>query len=57
MDCPFVVGQHVHRIENREVTGAIIRSIHTTGDETMVELEYDEGGNGWWPITSIRADD
>ena len=54
----FVVGQHVHRIEDREVTGAVILSIQGTDDEdVVVELQYDEGGNGWWPVTSIRADD
>lgn len=57
MDCPFVVGQHVHRIEDREITGAVIRSIHETAGEVTVELEYDEGGSGWWPITAIRADE
>jgi len=58
MPSAFVVGQHVHRIEDREVTGAVILSIQGTGDEdVVVELQYDEGGSGWWPVTSIRADD
>jgi hypothetical protein len=60
----FVVGQHVHRIEDREVTGAIILSIAespgspgATGvDDVAVELEYDEGGRGWWSVSTIRAD-
>jgi len=57
----FVVGQHVHRIEDREVTGAIILSIVKSPgamgvDDVAVELEYDEGGRGWWSVSSIRAD-
>ena len=57
----FVVGQHVHRIEDREVTGATILSIvespGVTGvDDVAVELEYDEGGRGWWSVSSMRAD-
>jgi hypothetical protein len=55
----FVVGQHVHRIEDREVTGAIILSIAESPgamgvDDVAVELEYDEGGRGWWSVSSIR---
>jgi hypothetical protein len=60
-DHSFIVGQHVHRIEDREVTGAIILSIvespGATGvDDAAVELEYDEGGRGWWLVSSIRVD-
>lgn len=57
MDPVFTVGQHVHRIEDREITGAIILSITGTGKDASVELQYDEGGTGWWPITCIRPDD
>lgn len=59
MSHSFTVGQHVHRIEDREVTGATIVSIvesPTSEDEATVELAYDEGGNGWWPVSSIRTD-
>lgn len=56
----FVVGQHVHRIEDREVTGATIVTIieSPTGDveDVQIELEYDEGGRGWWSVSSIRAE-
>jgi hypothetical protein len=52
----FAVGQHVHRIEDREVTGAVILSISGEGDDVVVELQYDEGGVGWWPVSAIRAD-
>jgi len=56
----FTVGQHVHRIEDRDITGATILSFveSPTSDlnNVTVELEYDEGGIGWWPISSIRAD-
>jgi hypothetical protein len=53
----FTVGQHVHRIEDREVTGAVILSISDEGEEAVVELQYDEGGAGWWPVSAIRADE
>jgi hypothetical protein len=61
MSHAFTVGQHVHRIEDREVTGATILAIVEShvegpGDEASVELEYDEGGKGWWSVSSIRAD-
>jgi uncharacterized protein (DUF342 family) len=56
----FVVGQHVHRIEDREVTGATILSIVESSGVTgvydaAVELEYDEGGKGWWSVSTIRS--
>lgn len=50
----YQVGDRVERIEDREITGATVLSIQTVGDETILELQYDEGGTGWWPATSIR---
>ena len=46
------VGDKVDRIENAEVTGATIIEI----DGENVLIAYDEGGEGWWPISSIVAD-
>jgi hypothetical protein len=54
----FEVGQKVDRIENRDVTGATILSIHHYGagldEDATVELLYDEGGTGWWPTSAIK---
>jgi hypothetical protein len=50
----FTVGQRVDRIENREVTGATIMAIKTFRNRVSVELQYDEGGTGWWPISCIK---
>lgn len=50
----YQIGDRVERIEDRDVTAATVLSVQQTRDEVIVELEYDEGGTGWWPATSIR---
>lgn len=53
----FAIGQRVDRIEDREVTGATIIKIQLDSDRyenSCAELEYDEGGSGWWPLTAIK---
>jgi len=50
----YIVGDRVDRIEDREVTGATIISIEGEGDKMSVEIEYDEGGSGWWPVSAIQ---
>jgi hypothetical protein len=49
----YNIGDRVDRIEDREITGATIISIQE-GIDITVELEYDEGGSGWWPISCIK---
>ena len=49
----FQVGDRVRRIENREMTEATVITVDTSAE--CVELEYDEGGSGWWPLTIIEA--
>ena len=44
------VGDKVDRIENAEVTGATIMEI----DGENLLIEYDEGGQGWWPIDALQ---
>ncbi len=51
----FNVGDRVDRIEDRPTTGATIIAIQENGQETTYELEYDEGGSGWWPESAIKA--
>lgn len=50
----YKVGDRVDRIEDREVTGATIISIQQVNNDIIVELQYDEGGSGWWPASSIK---
>lgn len=56
MDNPieYKVGDRVDRIENREVTAATIISIEQVGQDIILEIQYDEGGSGWWPATAVK---
>ena len=48
----FNVGDRVKRVEDRETTGATV--LETDGENVLIA--YDEGGTGWWPLSSIVAD-
>lgn len=50
----YNIGDRVDRIEDREITGATIISIQDSDDSIIVELQYDEGGSGWWPVSAIK---
>lgn len=50
----FNVGDRVDRIEDREVTGATVLNIHISGDLVSYEIQYDEGGSGWWPENCLN---
>lgn len=52
----FFVGQKVDRIEDREVTGATILQLQIdeiNPQHSCAEIQYDEGGSGWWPLTAL----
>ena len=35
-------------------TGAMVLSLDSSSPEDpMVELSYDEGGGGWWPLSTL----
>jgi phage terminase large subunit GpA-like protein len=55
----YQIGQRVDRIEDREITGATIISIQESTDQindtTFIELQYDEGGTGWWTAECVRS--
>jgi hypothetical protein len=36
-------------------TGATVLNLDTSSspEDPMVELGYDEGGSGWWPLTTL----
>lgn len=50
----YNVGDRVDRIEDRAVTGATIISIIERDDGNVIEIQYDEGGSGFWPEESLR---
>jgi len=50
----YNIGDRVDRIEDHEVTGATIISIQDSDHSIIVELQYDEGGSGWWPLSAIK---
>jgi len=50
----YNIGDAVHRIEDREITGAIILTIIERDDDNIIEIQYDEGGTGWWPESFLR---
>lgn len=45
----FAVGDRVERIEDREITAATVVAV----DRENVEIAYDEGGSGWWPVSAL----
>ena len=50
------IGSRVNRTENREVTGATVLEIEPSNDPffgRLVKIAYDEGGEGWWPESSL----
>lgn len=50
----FKVGDRVNRIEDREVTGATVLAVQESDNGDVYELQYDEGGSGWWPENCIQ---
>lgn len=51
MPTTFSVGDRVDRIEDREVTGATVITVDENGN---IEIQYDEGGSGWWPAECLK---
>ena len=47
------IGDRVNRVEDREETGALI--LELTEDSAFIE--YDEGGQGWWPLDLLESED
>lgn len=57
------IGDRVNRIEDRSIRGATVLSIIESPDlsspelntvKIVLELQYDEGGNGWWPSDCVE---
>lgn len=51
----FQIGQRVSRVEARTSTGAVVREVGLVDDQPNYRIAYDEGGEGWWPESALRA--
>jgi len=49
------VGSRCWRDLFRPETGATVLNLAADSSDTdpMVELAYDEGGSGWWPLSTL----
>jgi hypothetical protein len=48
------INDRVNRIEDRATTGAVIIDIDHESASALIQ--YDEGGEGWWPLDSIAPE-
>jgi hypothetical protein len=50
-----VIGSRCWRDQIGSETGATVLSLaaETPEEDPMVELAYDEGGSGWWPLSTL----
>jgi hypothetical protein len=49
------VGDRVNRLEDRDVVGATVKDIvNDLNENTILLIEYDEGGEGWWPLNTLE---
>jgi hypothetical protein len=49
------IGSRCWRDQIRPETGATVLSLaaETPEDDPMLELAYDEGSSGWWPLSTL----
>jgi hypothetical protein len=47
------IADRVSRDEDRETTGATVLDVQGEGEEAMALIDYDEGGQGWWPVSAL----
>ena len=50
-----VIGSHCWRDLISPESGATVLSLlpESLNSDPMVELAYDEGGSGWWPLSTL----
>ncbi len=50
-----VIGSRCWRDQIGSETGATVLCLaaETPEEDPMVELAYDEGGSGWWPLSTL----
>jgi len=49
-------GSRCWRDRISDSTGATVIRIEPDGPDTVIELAYDEGGSGWWPLEALVFD-
>lgn len=47
------LGSRCWRARGRQDSGATVIGIEQDGAEILLELAYDEGGSGWWPLAAV----
>jgi hypothetical protein len=50
----YQIGDQVKRIEKRESVNATVLSVFDDIDGQILELEYAEGGHGYWPANCVE---
>lgn len=50
----FEIGQPVYRLDSGDNAATVV-AIVTSSGETLVRIDYDEGGSGYWPAHMIFA--
>ena len=50
----YKTGDQVQRNESRPTTAATVLSVADGMDGQILELEYIEGGTGFWPADSVQ---
>ena len=50
----YTPGQLVNRIEDREHVAAVVLTVEDGPFGQILELEYTEGGSGWWPANCVE---
>jgi hypothetical protein len=51
----YKIGDAVERREDRPTRRATITAIDASGEQPLYHLDYEEGGDGWWPESAIEA--
>ncbi len=52
-DSAPAIGSRCWRARGRQDSGATVIGIDQDGGEILLELAYDEGGSGWWPLAAV----
>jgi hypothetical protein len=49
------IGSRCWRDQISPETGATVLALDSSGshEDPMLELAYDEGGSGWWPLSTL----
>lgn len=55
MSARYNVGDMVHRLDGSG-KGVIVTIGGKPGEHQVYEVEYDEGGRGWWPEGALIPD-